>query len=71
MGQLTISIYEGMDDGVALGCRQTSHKVQRDMRPVTMGDGQGVQEAGRWVARGLTLVTHRACVDEATDILSQ
>ena len=31
MGQLTKSIYEGEDHGVALGCRQTSHKVQRDM----------------------------------------
>jgi hypothetical protein len=71
MGQVTKSIYEGKDDGVALGCRQTSHKVQRDMRPGSMGDGQGVQEAGRWAARGLILVTNRTGVDEAPDILFQ
>ena len=67
--KMGFTIYEGEDNGVALGCRQTSHKVQRDMRPVTMGDGQGVQEAGRWAARGLILVTNKTGVDEAPDIL--
>jgi hypothetical protein len=71
MGQLTKLIYDGKDDGVALGCRQTSHKVQRDMRPGTMGDWQGVQEAGRWAVRGLILVKNRTGVDEAPEILFQ
>ena len=43
MGQLTKSIYEGEDDGVALGCRQTSHKVQRD---ATRDDGGWARGAG-------------------------
>ena len=71
MEQLNKSIYEGADDGVALGCRQTSDKVQKDMRTGTMGDGQGVQEAGRWAARGLIVATNRTGVDEAPDILFQ
>ena len=66
MGQLTKSVYKGEDDGVALGCRPTSYKVQRDMRPGTMGDGQGVQEAGMWAVRGLILVTGQALTKPRT-----
>ena len=71
MGQLTKSIHKGENDSVALGRGKTGHEVQRDVRPGTMGDGQGVQEAGRWAARGLILVTNRTGVDEAPDILFQ
>ena len=71
MGQLTKPIHKGEDDSVALGRGKTGHEVQRDVRPGTMGNGQGVQEAGRGAAGGLTLVTHGACVDKAPDILLQ
>ena len=43
MGQLTKSVYKGEDDGVALGCRQTSHKDQRD---ATRDDGGWAMDAG-------------------------
>ena len=71
MGQLTKPIYKGENHRVALGRRKTGHEVQRDVQPGTMGNGQGVQEAGRWTARCLILVAHGACVDEAPDILLQ
>ena len=41
------------------------------MRPGTMGDGQWMQEAGWWTARGLIPVAYRAGIDEAPDILPQ
>ena len=71
MGQLTKPIYKGEDDSLGLGRGKTGHEVQRDVRPGTMGNGQGVQEAGRWAVRGLILVKNRTGVDEAPEILFQ